>query len=214
MRRVLSAALLLCATGCLPAARPESAVIIVVDTLRADHLGLYGYARPTSPEIDARAASGLVFDHAYSTSPWTLPSFGSLFTGHWPSEHLAGLRVSVEGANSFTPLVPTFPTLAELLSVRYWATGAVVNNPFLAAGSGIERGFDRYDYADAQRRADASVDAALAWLAGRGDQRFFLVLHLFDPHLPYDAPPPFQRAPTSASCARRVRAARRSTSRS
>src|SRR5262249_37066614 len=118
--------------------------------------------------------------------------FGSLLTGHPPSEHLAGLRVTVDGTPSFTPLSNAMPTLAELLSVRYWATGAVVNNPFLTARSGIARGFDRYDYRESERRADASVDAALAWIAGRGDQRFFAMLHLFDPHLPYDAPAPFR----------------------
>ncbi|TMA36511.1 MAG: hypothetical protein E6J87_00440 [Deltaproteobacteria bacterium] len=192
MRRVVWVALVLCATACSPTSRPDSAAIIVVDTLRADHLGFYGYSRPTSPALDALAAQGLVFERAYSTSPWTLPSFGSLLTGRPPSEHLAGLRVTVDGVPSFTPLSKAMPTLAELLGIHYWATGAVVNNAFLTARSGIARGFDHYDYDESDRRADASVDAALAWLAGRGDQHFFLLLHLFDPHLPYDAPPPFR----------------------
>ncbi len=194
MRRVVWAALVLFATACVPGGRPESAVIIVVDTLRADHLGFYGYSRATSPALDVRTLSGLVFERAYTTSPWTLPALGSLVTGHVPSEHLAGLRVSVDGTPSFTPLSHAMPTIAELLGIRYWATGAVVNNPFLTARSGIARGFDSYDYDEAKRRADAAVDAALAWLADRANQRFFLLLHLFDPHLPYDAPPPFRES--------------------
>jgi len=194
MRRVVCAALLLTATACVPGCSggPDSAVIIVVDTLRADHLGFYGYARATSPELDARAGHGLVFERAYSTSPWTLPAFGSLLTGHIPSEHFAGLRLSTDGTAKFSPLSPALPTLAELLGIRYWATGAVVNNPFLQEETGIARGFDTYDYGTARRRADEAVDAALEWLAGRGEQRFLLLLHLFDPHLPYNAPPPFR----------------------
>ena len=133
MRRVVWVALVLCATACSPTSRPDSAAIIVVDTLRADHLGFYGYSRATSPALDALAAQGLVFERAYSTSPWTLPSFGSLLTGRPPSEHLAGLRVTVDGAPSFTPLSKAMPTLAELLGIHYWATGAVVNNAFLTA---------------------------------------------------------------------------------
>jgi arylsulfatase A-like enzyme len=133
-----------------------------------------------------------VFERAYSTSPWTLPAFGSLLTGRIPSEHFAGLRLSTDGSANFSPLSPAIPTLAELLGVRYWATAAVVSNPFLHPGAGIARGFDTYDHDVARRKADAAVDAALAWLAGRGEQRFLLLLHLFDPHLPYDAPPPFR----------------------
>src|SRR5262249_9064248 len=192
MRRVVGVALVLFATACSPVPRPGSALISVVATRPADHLGVYGYSRATSPALDALAARGLVFDRAYSTSPWTLPSFGSLLTGHPPSEHLAGLRVTVDGTPSFTPLSNAMPTLAELLSVRYWATGAVVNNPFLTARSGIARGFDRYDYRESERRAAASAAAPLAWIAARGDRPFFAMLPLFAPHLPYDAPAPFR----------------------
>ena len=79
----------------------RSVVLIVVDTLRADHLGVYGYDRPTSPNLDAWAEDGAVFEHAFSTSPWTLPSFGTMFTGHLPSRHLAG--TFVRGADGRRP---------------------------------------------------------------------------------------------------------------
>jgi arylsulfatase A-like enzyme len=105
---------------------------------------------------------------------------------------MAGLRLSTDGSANFSPLSPAMPTTAELLAVRYWSTAAIVSNPFLHAKSGIARGFDTYQYGSAQRRAAEAVDAALAWIEQRGDQRFFLMLHLFDPHMPYDAPPPFR----------------------
>jgi hypothetical protein len=84
-------------------------ILVSIDTLRADHLGVYGYARPTSPRLDAFAGESLVFDHAFATSPWTLPSHASLLTWLYPNEHGAG------HANVFAPLEAAIPTLAERL---------------------------------------------------------------------------------------------------
>lgn len=91
----LCAALLAVASGCRadPHA-PPSVVLIVVDTLRADHLGVYGYDRPTSPSLDRWASDAVVFERAHAPSPWTLPSFGSLLTGHTPTRHRAGRTVA------------------------------------------------------------------------------------------------------------------------
>ena len=79
-----------------------SVILVVVDTLRADHLGLYGYARPTSPNLDAWAKDGRVFDHAYAPSPWTLPSFASIYTGHWPLIHQGGRTVRLDTGDTGT----------------------------------------------------------------------------------------------------------------
>ena len=95
---------------------PSSIVLIVIDALRADHLGTYGYtARPTSPNIDLWAGRGLVFERAWATSPWTLPSFGSILTGYLPSAHAAGfarlpiIRAALSSCRSLSPVKP-FPS--------------------------------------------------------------------------------------------------------
>ena len=191
---------MLAAGGCSSPAT-DSAVLIVVDTLRADHLGIYGYRRPTSPRLDEWAQRGVVFEHAFSTSPWTLPAFGSLFTGRLPSRHLAGTftRDDPEKApqkKNFRKLESSLPTLAEEMKRHGLATGAVISNTFLGPRFGVSRGFDTYDYHPSHqrrsRRGDAAVDLALDWLDRLAGKPFFLTLHLFDPHLEYDPPPPFR----------------------
>jgi choline-sulfatase len=184
-------------------------ILIVVDTLRADHLSVYGYARPTSPTLERWARRGVVFERAYASSPWTLPSFASIYTGQSPSVHSAGYllpeggddRHEIAGGMTihgetklFAPLAPDSVTLAEILCAAGYATGAVVNNPFLHPRFGIDRGFAHYDYEggnDADvRRSDEMVDRALVWIDEQQGRPFFLLLHLFDPHMNYDAPEP------------------------
>lgn len=197
----------------------SSVVLIVVDALRADHLGTYGYsARPTSPNIDFWAERGLVFERAWATSPWTLPSFGSILTGRLPSAHAAGIEV-VEGAaagggegsevdlregaeievvaaRNFVILPEGVPTVAGILAAAGFATGALVANPFLDPRFGLGRGFAYYDHYDAGnsdvRPAGEVVDLALEWIDANSSRPFFLMVHLFDPHLDYDAPAPFR----------------------
>ena len=163
-------------------------MLIVVDTLRADHLGVYGYDRPTSPNLDEWAEGGAVFEHAFSTSPWTLPSFGTIFTGQLPSRHLAGTFVrGVDGRppdrSQFGQLDTLLPTLAEAAAAAGFATAAVVNNAFLGPRFGVDRGFDSYDFSPAGnkqlRRADVVVDRALDWLRGQGETPFFLVIESY-----------------------------------
>ncbi len=202
------------ANGCAPAESPPSIVVVVIDTLRADHLGLYGYEeRPTSPNLDQRAASAAVFERAYTTAPWTLPAFGSLFTGQLPTRHGAGviledvarvmehgnLRELVERRDkTFFQLDASLPTLASMLSEAGYHTGAIVNNAFLSPEFGLDRGFSTYDYGrlSPARDAETATDLALAWLdthdAERADAPFMLLVHYFDPHIPYTAPEPFQ----------------------
>lgn len=176
--------------------RWDSAVVIVVDTLRADHLGVYGYGRQTSPNIDRWSDQAVVFETALATSPWTLPTFGTLLTGELPSQHLAGSYETVDGKREYSAVAGDVPTLAEMLAEHDVSTGAVMNNPFLHPRFGISRGFETYDYVTGNnvklRRADAVVDAALRWLDDHAEQPFLLVVHMFDPYLNYDPPPPFR----------------------
>ncbi len=200
---VLAALALGCAALGCGGARPaaDSALLVVVDTLRADHLGLYGYARRTSPALDAWAAGAAVFERAYSVSPWTLPAFGTLFTGRLPSHHMAGTfprqpNGAAPGKKEFQRLSDAVPTLAQLLAGQGLATGAILCNAFLHPRFGLDRGFDTYDFIPCGprdiRRADAAVDAALGWLGEHGERPFFLVLHLFDPHVVYEPPEGFR----------------------
>jgi arylsulfatase A-like enzyme len=123
----------------LPPAGSENVLLIVLDTVGAGHLGLYGYARPTSPTLDELAARGVRFDRAQATSSWTLPSHASMFTGRWPHELSCGW---------LTPVDRTFPTLAEFLGSRGFATAGFTGNcKYCASDSGLNRGFTVYrDY--------------------------------------------------------------------
>ena len=123
----------------MPRAGAPNIVLVVLDTVAAGHLGLYGYGRPTSPTLDELARSGIRFDAARSASSWTLPSHATMFTGRWPHE------LSVGWVN---PLDRTHPTVAEYLGARGYATaGFVANNLYCAADSGLHRGFATYrDY--------------------------------------------------------------------
>jgi hypothetical protein len=123
----------------LPPPGSPNVLLIVLDTVAADHLSLYGYPRPTSTTIEELAARGVRFDRAQATSSWTLPSHSSMFTGRWPHELSAGW---------FTPLDGAYPTLAEALGERGYATAGVVANAwYCARETGLARGFTHYqDY--------------------------------------------------------------------
>ncbi len=161
-------------------------ILIVVDTLRADHLSTYGYPRITSPNLDAWAAGGRVYERAQSASSWTLPTFGTLLTGYLPMRHGAGY------AEPKNKLSSSVVTIAEMLVDRGFRTGAVVNNPFLKRGFGVDRGFGEYDMAfasnDRHRPADAVVSRSLELVDQWGADPFFLVVHFFEPHMRYDPP--------------------------
>jgi arylsulfatase A-like enzyme len=179
-------------------------VLVVVDTLRADRLGCYGHDRETTPTIDRLAREGVLFERLHASSPWTAPSFGTLLTGMSPTVHRAGADPRFEaeaGAGdaeqvSVAALTDDLPTLGELLEER--RTHAIVTNTFLNPGGGYGRGFDGYDWEQdtphSIRRADEAVAEAIDWLSGLGDEPFFLLLHLFDPHMNYDPPPAYEHA--------------------
>jgi arylsulfatase len=189
--------LLLLVTGCAGSDTPErrapGVVLVVIDTLRADHLGAWGYERDTSPNLDRLAAEGERFGNAFAQSPWTLPAMATILTGRLPRVHGAGR----DAEGRFSALRAEVPTLAELLSAEGYRTAAFVNVIFCSPSSGLARGFERYDFHGkgasnrGHRSAAETTDAALAWAADVGDDPFLLLVHYFDPHLTYDPPAPW-----------------------
>jgi arylsulfatase A-like enzyme len=161
-------------------------ILITIDALRRDRLGLYGYDAPTSRALDALARESLVYDTAYSHASWTPPSHASLLTGKLPPEH--GLRDLFVGRLSEREV-----TLAEVLRQGGVATAAFVSAVPLRREVGLDQGFDVYDDAEltaessrTERGADETTDVAIAWMKDHAGRRFFVWIHYFDPHTPYE----------------------------
>jgi arylsulfatase len=180
-----SAALALAACQQRSASEPTrpNLLLIVVDTLRADHLGCYGHEQATSPAIDALAGEGIRFERAYSSAPWTKPSVGSIMTGLHPSHHAVDrmLRVLPESAQ----------TIADRLRENGYRTGGVISHSLLGKQYGFDQGFETYDESNARGHGYISTpnvtERALALmdeLASSGEP-FFLFVHFFDPHDTY-----------------------------
>lgn len=168
-------------------------MIIGVDTLRRDHLGCYGYERPTSPNIDALAGRSVLFEDAVSQSPWTLPSFATMLTSLYPTQHGAG-DLHSHGAGSYgTRMGTSFPPLPMMLLKKGYSTGAVINAPALAPELGVDRGFEFYSTTRRwnRRRADRTTMDALRWIDENSENPFFMFVHYFDPHLDYEPPAPY-----------------------
>jgi arylsulfatase A-like enzyme len=187
------------------AARPDI-LVVTIDTLRADHVSAYGYSRPTSPGLDRIAQEGALFETVYAPMGATSPAHATLFTSRSPLAH--GLV-----RNGFH-LVPEEQTLAELLGGAGYRTAAFVSSYPLKRRFGFGQGFNHFDEGFAatgstmnlpfgwegwkveggfDRRAEATVDAALAWRGRQGRAQPLMVwVHLFDPHEPYAAPPPWK----------------------
>ncbi len=169
-------------------------VLISIDTLRSDRLPAYGYEGVETPAIDRLAADGVLFERAYSHVNVTLPSHASIFTGLLPSQH--GVR-----DNAGYRLDEAVPTLAAELNRHGYATGGFVSSYVLRAGTGIGRGFEVYDdgvgfetgrqLGQIQRAGTETLAAAMDWVNEVADEPFFLFLHLYEPHAPYEPPPPF-----------------------
>ncbi|MEM9595138.1 MAG: sulfatase, partial [Acidobacteriota bacterium] len=156
-------------------------VIITLDTTRRDALSPYAPEVTWTPRLQALADRSTVFDHAHATSPWTLPSHGSLFTGLYPSRHGAGVATH--------RLEPGIPSLAELLADAGYTNGGVAGGPFTRFTHGLARGFDVYHSPEGyETYADELTDFGLQFLDGFGDGPFLLFLNYFDPHFPYRAP--------------------------
>jgi arylsulfatase A-like enzyme len=180
----------------LVGSRPN-VVIITADTLRADHLASYGYFRVTSPAIDRLAGEGLVFERAYAPMATTLPSHASLMTSSYPARH--GIHSNLRFFHRPVATRDGFETAAQLFKKLGYTTAAFTSATPLSAASGIGAGFDHFEGPpdfDAEKR-EVEVSAretgrrALTWLGG-ASAPFFLWVHFFDPHDPYDPPQRFR----------------------
>ncbi|MBI5364924.1 MAG: sulfatase [Planctomycetes bacterium] len=233
----LAAALLFATCGREPTRRPN-VLLVSIDTLRADHLGCYGYPRDTSPNLDRFASEGVLFERAVSTTSWTLPAHISMLTGlpvsvHGVCDDRLWSRTSPIGHRIPPPLRGTF--LSESLKAAGYATAGFFTFDFLDGVYGFGRGFDRWERvgaepfsdpvlreellalraagdlhaieelleqhseraSDPQHTTPETLERATAWMEeqrrDRPAQPFFLFLHLFDVHDPYDPPPEFDR---------------------
>ncbi|MFN0008802.1 MAG: sulfatase, partial [Planctomycetota bacterium] len=187
--RVLPRMVAACATAlllsCEPSGGRPNVLFVSIDTLRADHLGCYGWPRPTSPNLDALASKSVVFESAQSSSSWTLPSLASLMTSMQASAHSCDQIAS--------RLDPSYTTMAEILRDSGYDTAFVASHVFLSAGYGLQQGFTHVDTRILQDESaitsPAVTDWGLAWLhdkaAADDGVPWFLWLHYFDPHAPY-----------------------------
>ena len=172
-------------------------MIVTIDTLRADRVGAYGNTTVATPNLDRLAREGAMATYASAHVPLTRPSHTSLFTGLYPAEH--GIRDNVA-----PPLRTDAPLLAEILQQQGFRTAGFVSSIVLSKQSGLARGFARYSDQfeigddDArflntiQKRGDATVAEAVAWLGEAATARRFAWVHLYDPHDPYEPPEPYR----------------------
>jgi arylsulfatase A-like enzyme len=196
-----SATLLALVAVCVarPAAAAPDVILITADTLRADHLGAYGYFRATSPAIDRLSRESVQFDNAYAPMAMTLPSHLSLMTAANPVRH--GILSNLVTFRRGFVAERGIETAAAIFRRAGYATAAFTSASPLSTETGIDAGFEVFEGPAADTkgrplvdlRAEDTVARALAWLA-RASRPFFLWVHLFDPHHPYAAPPPFDRA--------------------
>lgn len=215
--------------------RSPNILWIVLDTVRADHLSLYGYHRATSPNLERLAARGVLFQEARATAPWTLPSHAGMMTGRYVHELSAGID---------SPLDSKFPTIAEHLAARGYATaGFVANDLYCGRETGLDRGFEHYEDhvggiraiarsaavgerllsghlntiarlfgmppSDARKTAAELNRDFLAWLDRSAARPFFAFLNYYDAHSPYETPEPparhFGLVPSSRQDQRLIR---------
>lgn len=172
--------------------RPENAgfnvILVSLDTLRADHLGTYGYPRQTSPHIDTLARDGIQFNQHYSTAPWTLPAHMSLFTSQPVSRH----KVHQQHQRLNREII----TLAEVLKTHGYVTGAFTGGGYVGSAFGFDRGFDFYQDRGLRgyKAAEHLFTRTSDWIIENRKNRFFLFLHTYQIHGPYTTPAPFNTA--------------------
>jgi arylsulfatase A-like enzyme len=157
--------------------KAKGIVLISIDTLRRDHVGAYGYSKPTTPRLDALAAGGILCDDAVSTSSWTLPAHLSMLTSTDPGVH--------GGTNSKVGFNRTVPTLASLFHEAGYATQAVTSHLYVSRSYGVDTGFDHLEF-NQKFRANNIVDRGIDLIDRFGDRPFLVFLHFYDPHWHYD----------------------------
>src|SRR5467141_3574823 len=204
--KVLRALLISCLTATLSAAQspPKKAAqleifLVTIDTLRADHVHCYGYTNTQTPALDGLAQDGIRFTQAFTPSPITNTSHTTILTGLLPSSH---------GVTDFAvPLASTNPTWAELLHAHAYHTAAFIGAAILDSKTlapGLDRGFDFYDnfpghsqaksrWGRVERRGMDVVQHAETWMTAHPAGAHFVWIHLYDPHDPYEPPPPYSQ---------------------
>lgn len=172
-------------------------ILITVDTLRADRLGCYGFSPDTTPTMDRWAARGIRFENCIAQTPLTLPSHTTILTGTLPLFH--GVR-----DNGGFVVPPQLETIAEVFKSAGYKTAAIVSAYVLDSKWGLSQGFDYYfdrfdlgrfekiSLGEVQRRAEETINETLSWLEKNSQTPFFLWVHLYDPHTPYDPPEPYR----------------------
>lgn len=201
-------AVLLSLAGCAPSPEGPSVVIVLIDTVRADHVGAYGAGAHRTPVLDSLATEGVLFTECRTPYPLTLPATTSLLASQWPNVH--------EVRENFAERLTTDAlTLAEVFRERGYRTGAFVSALPLRAETGCAQGFDVYDddfsepfpfyrpefqplsekWTGSERRGDTTIARAIEWARDQ-DGPYFLFVHLFDAHSPYDPPPGFETPPS------------------
>jgi arylsulfatase A-like enzyme len=162
-------------------------VVITLDTVRADHVSVYGYPRKTTPALDRFAARGAVFDFSYSQAPSTIPTHASLFTGRYPYQHEMFGYPQVLAASELT--------LAEFFTENGYRSFAIASSVRFDESSGFNQGFESYrslQDLEKNRRSEALVDLAIQAAQEIGDEPIFAFLHFFDAHSPYAPPDPYR----------------------
>jgi len=182
----------------VPPLRRLNLVLVTIDTLRPDRLGCYGHSQIETPNLDKVAQLGVLFENAVSQAPLTAPSHASMLTGMYPTVH------KVRDTGGFV-LPSSHTTLGEILRQQGWDTAAFIGASVLKKSFGLDQGFGVYDdrmpkpaagrmaSEYPERRAGEVVDRAIRWLDSQSGKPFFLWVHVFDPHFPYDPPPPFRQ---------------------
>ena len=185
-----------CKSGSAPSPSRLNLLLVTIDTLRADRLGCYGYSQIETPNLDKVARQGVLFENAVAPAPLTAPSHASMMTGVYPTVH------KVRNTGGFV-LSPSEPKLSKILQDQGWDTAAFIGSSVLKGRFGFNQGFAVYDdemptsasgsaVAEPERRAGEVVDRAVKWLDAQSGKPFFLWVHVYDPHIPYDPPDPFR----------------------
>jgi arylsulfatase A-like enzyme len=175
--------------------RKPNVIVITIDTLRADHLSVYGYERKTSPNLEEFAKDSAVFSRAFSTASWTPPGTTSILSGLYPTAHTNQPPKRLTTALQTGIKLPAeLRLLPEILKENGYQSSALSSNPWITEEFGFDRGFDRFYYSkhlDAKGILDRSRKSVERFLQS-ADQSFFMYLHLIDPHAPYTSHPQHQ----------------------
>ena len=151
-------------------------ILISIDTLSADHLGIYGYQKPTTPNIDKFSQNAIIFEKAFAQSSWTLPSHASMLTGKYPQKL---------GVEVISDRLPQGSTITEILKNNNYQTAAFTGGAFVDEQHGFSQGFDTFETIQTWQDAEILTEKATNWLTGNQKSKFFLFLHYFHVHDPY-----------------------------